>query len=151
MNILLYILLATFSSATIPVHDVPMAVFRLSKSDSNIQLEVTFDIDDLSQALNTTEDLIGLKKVEAYLLKHSRFEFDNKLLRLSLIDMKVLKDHVRFTGVFDGVSDNTKTLKITNSCLIDVPSHSNIMMINLNNTTRDYRMHKGRVAISIEY
>lgn len=67
------------------------------------------------------------------------------------LDYKKVRDHLRINASFDSSIQNIETISVENTCLIEVPNHSNIIQLDLNDQTKDFRMHKGRTEISISY
>lgn len=65
--------------------------------------------------------------------------------------MKIVRDHIKVKGSFGKIIENIDTIKIENTCLNNVYRHSNIIQIDLNNESKDYRMHSKRTVINLEY
>ena len=47
--------------------------------------------------------------------------------------------------------ENIKSVTIKNEFLLNVKSHSNIVKLDINNTFKDYRLHKERREIKVDY
>lgn len=148
-----WILLLVLSNSSIlaPSHDVPIAMFRISESNAALQLDITFDLEDLSSSLNADASEVDLEKIQTYLKQHTKFQFDTHIAELRLSSIQIVKDHVRVSGSLGIAKDNIKELKVENTCLNNVSNHSNIIQLDINNQSKDFRMHKGRTIINVQY
>lgn len=151
MKGLLFILMTTYSSLSTPAHDVPIAFFHITKSEATIQLNVSFDAEDFSTALKVKTSEITVAKMQAYLDKHTAFQFNSKAAKLHISEVDIINHHIKIKGSFGKIAQKINALKIKNTCLNNVSKHSNVIMVDLNNQSKDYRMHTGRTNIELVY
>ena len=50
---------------------------------------------------------------------------------------------------FKNSPQRIKSIQVKNTCLIAVPNHSNIIQLNLNDASHDFRMHQERTEIRL--
>jgi len=132
-----------------PVHDVPMATFHITESNAVIKLDITFDVEDFSKSLDIETTDINTENMENYLTENTSFLFNDKVARLKISEVKIVRDHIKVKGNFGKSALMIKTIKVENRCLNNVPRHSNIIQIDINDKSRDYRMHKKRTVIEL--
>ena len=151
MKILFFLFTAAYSTILTPVHDVPIAMFHITESNDVIQIGITLDLEDFSESLDIKMEEVNLKMIQHYLDQHTSFQFNTQVAKLNISTFKIVRDHIRVKGKFEKVAQKIKTLKVENTCLNNVSSHSNIIQVDLNNETKDYRMHKKRTVINLSY
>ena len=151
MRILLFVFYLGFGIDVSPTHDVAIAMFRISQSAEGLALDVTLDIQDLSTDLGVAQSDIILADIQAYLDKHTQFEFNGEQNEISLLDVKKVRDHFLVKGQFKKKVNALNEIQIRNTCLVEIPDHSNIIQVQANGTLRDFRMHKERTSIQIKY
>ena len=134
-----------------PSHDVPIATFHIYESDRTIKIDINFDVQDLSKALELNSNKINLKSIEDYLDNHTKFLFNTRNTTIKLSTFRIIKDHIIVKGYFENASTKIETLEINNTCLNEVYNHSNIIQMDINDQSKDYRMHVGRTSISLKY
>ena len=69
---------------------------------------------------------------------------------LDIADFDFVGEHLKITGVFKTEIALIKQLEIINNCLLNVDNQSNIIQIDLNGDSKDYRMHKKRNSITVD-
>lgn len=151
MKILLFISTIFITGIFTPTHDVPVAVFHITESNSILEIAITFDLDDFSESLgiNTTE--LNTEYMQNYLNENTSFQFNAQEAKLKISEMQIVRDHIEVKGNFGRAIKNIKTIKIENTCLQNVFRHSNVIQIDLNNKSRDFRMYNKRTVINVEY
>lgn len=151
MKILVLISTIFFANLLTPVHDVPVATFHITASKAIINLDITFDLEDFTESLEIKTTEVNLKNVQAYLDENTSFQFNDQVANFKMTEVKIVRDHIKARGTFGKVEKNIRTIKVENTCLNNVLRHSNIIQIDLNNQSKDYRMHKKRTVISLAY
>lgn len=134
-----------------PVHDVPVAIFHITASDGMLAIDITFDLEDFSKSLDIKTSEINLRRMQNYLTKNTSFQFNAQVANLQISEVKIVRDHINVKGDFGKLINSIGTIKIENTCLNNVARHSNVIQIDLNNKSKDYRMHKERTKINLEY
>lgn len=134
-----------------PIHDVPVAIFYITESNGMLEMNITFDLEDFSESLEIKTTEIDRERMQNYLREHTSFQFNSQVANLKISEVKIVRDHVKVKGNFGKTIKNIDRIKIENTCLIDVFRHSNVIQVDLNNKSKDYRMHKKRTVINLEY
>ncbi len=149
---MLFILFAFLQSTIwIPVHKVPLAVFHITESNTTIQMAITFDLADFSESSEIKPDEVNLRTMQKYLDKNLILEFNTQEISFEISEVKMVKDHLKVKGSFGEITQKIKNLEVKNTCLNNISRHSNIIQIDLNNESKDYRMHKNRRVIRSTY
>jgi len=151
MKILFLISTVFFTNLITPAHDVPVATFRITASAAVVNLDITFDLEDFSESLDIEAREVNLKNVQTYLQENTNFQFNGQVANFKISEVEIIRDHIQAKGTFGRIDKNIKTIKVENTCLINVTRHSNVIQIDLNNLSRDFRMHKKRTVIKLEY
>lgn len=134
-----------------PAHDVPIATFHITESNGAIEIDITVDLIDFSKSLNIKTTEVNPEIVQNYLTENTSFQFNHQVADLNISEVKIIRDHIRVKGDFGKSRMIVKNIKVENSCLNNIPHHSNIIQIDLNNKSKDYRMHKKRTVINLKY
>jgi len=150
MKHLLLIFCFLFISMQIKAHEMPLAFFKVYKSQNKIKLDIKFDIKDLSKTLKLKARKLDIKVIEPYVKKHTLFKFDGCFSEVRIKSLEFIGDHIILKGEFEDEISSYKTISLENTCLISINNHSNIIEIEVSNRIRDFRMHKNRTKISIE-
>lgn len=146
----LLLTLFCFAHLTVINHNGPMAVFKIYQESETIHLDITLDAEDLAQELRLGPPDISKDVMEKYLRSNTSFIFDNIINELDIVDFDFVGEHLKINGVFITEIAITKQLEIINNCLLNVDNQSNIIQIDLNGDSKDYRMHKKRNSITVD-
>ena len=151
MRILLFVFYLGFGIDVSPTHDVAIAMFRISQSAEGLALDVTLDIQDLSTDLGIAQEEINLQDVQSYLKLHTQFIFNGDENEIQLLEFKKRRDHFLLKAIFQKDTKDITDIHVHNTCLLNIPDHSNLIQIHLNEQLRDFRMHIERRHIAVEY
>ncbi len=151
MKLLFSLLIVLSSNGIAPVHDVPIAIFHITQSNGVINLGINFDLHDFSESLDIKTSEVNLESMQSYLDENTSFQFNAQIAQIKISEVKIVRDHIKVKGSFGKVEKNIQTIEIENTCLNNVSRHSNVIQIDLNNKSKDYRMHKRRTAIKLKY
>lgn len=151
MKALFFVFVLSLGKLFAPVHDAPVATFHITASEGMIKMDIVFDLEDFSKSLDIKSSEINLENVQRYLSDNTSFHFNAQFAELKIAEVKIVRDHLKVKGVFGKSNALIKNVKVENSCLVNVPHHSNVIQIDLNNKSKDYRMHKKRTMINLNY
>ncbi|RME99788.1 MAG: hypothetical protein D6772_07220 [Bacteroidetes bacterium] len=134
-----------------PSHDVPMATFRLHQAAAEVKLDIALDAEDLAAELGTIATELGLATIEAYLQTHLQVSINGVKLTYQVQAYQLLHGHVKVWGTLSEHSGEIRTVMVKNTVLVNVADQSNILSIDVEGESRDYRMHRGRTRIVVDY
>ncbi|MEL7248998.1 MAG: hypothetical protein AAFZ63_09825 [Bacteroidota bacterium] len=134
-----------------PTHEIPLAVFHITASGELLEVDITFDVEDYSKSLGITTAEINLEGVQTYLNEKTIFQFNAQVASLTISEVRIVRDHIKIKGSFREAIKSIDTIKIENNCLNNIPRHSNVILIDLNDDSRDFRMHNKRTVITLNY
>ncbi len=151
MKVLFLISTMFLSGVFAPVHDVPLAVFHIMESNGMLEIDITFDLEDFSKSLDVEIAEVNVERMQKYLTENTSFQFNAKVANLKISEVKIVRDHIEVKGNFVEIIKNINNIKIENTCLNNIRRHSNVMQIELNDETKDFRMHSRRTIINLTY
>lgn len=131
-------------------HNVPIAIFNIHQVSNLVLLDITIDKENLSEELDLAPTDLTKQVILNYLQENTSFSFDNKINELEIKALNQKGDHLKIDCVFKTEISNVKQLEIKNTCLLSIDNHSNIIQVDLNNISKDYRMYVKRKTISID-
>ncbi len=132
-------------------HDAVIAVFKLSSQENKLMLDITFDIQDYIEHTGQSNESLESTDFHTYLTRHTAWKINEKEADIHVVEIKKDGDHFRVSCQLQNVPFDVRSLKITNEFFLHVPSHSNIIMVDLHDSFRDFRMHAGRREIEVVY
>ncbi len=132
-------------------HDVPIAMFRIQQDAAKLSLDLSLDAEDLAKEIKLPSNNITTSVLQQYLSTNTTFLFNQQRNDLMITAVSRSGDHFKINAVFKTPVANVKKLEIINTCLLKVPNQSNIIQLDLNKTTKDFRMHQQRKKITITY
>ena len=151
MKVLFFVSTIFLNGIFTPIHDVPLAIFHITESNGILEIDITFDLEDFSKSLDIKTTEVNLESMQNYLAKNTSFQFNSQVANLKISEVKIVREHIEINGNFGKIIKDIGTIKIENTCLNNVFRHSNVIQIDLNNRSKDYRMHKRRTVINLEY
>ena len=147
---MLFLLLSTFLSIA-DDHDAAIAVFKIYEESVETKLYVSIEAKDLSEEIGLSIAEINIEKIDSYLNSNFSIALDKKNVKYSIDEFQLEMDHFKIFASLKGMPKHFQNLQIVNTCLASVEGHSNIIQVDLSGTSKDFRMHKGRNKINIEY
>lgn len=127
-----------------------MAVFKLTETDDSFQLELIFDREDFAQSTGHAEKKLSKSQLQTYIEKHTQWQVDNHRIMFSVTHLEIDDDHYKASCIAPKEFKKYNRLSVDNTFLLDIDNQSNIIMIDLNNKSRDFRMHSNRRALIVE-
>lgn len=133
----------------VPIHDAPIAMFKLIDKGDFIGLHITLDAADLSQSSEISEAAIDLDYLKKYLKQHVEFMLDGQSITYDLLSFNQNLDHIHISGKIEASIMERSHVKIKNSCLLNIDNQSNIVQLKYADQLRDFRMTKDRQEITV--
>ena len=152
MRILIIAFFALFSiNKTTDLHESISATFNVIKRGHVLMLEIDFDEENFIKFGESNSLHISKEDFSKYLHKTTSWQFDGEKLTPKVLDIKSEEHHTKVICFLSKYKENIKSVTIKNEFLMNVKSHSNIVKLDINNTFKDYRLHKGRREIKVDY
>ena len=148
MRFIIVAFLAFFNSN---LHDSISATFNVLEKGHVIMLEIDFDTHDYLKINASENHKITKEDFNEYLNKTTSWEFDDEKLVPKVLSLKSSSHHTKVVCFLSKSKENIKSVKIKNEFLLDITSHSNIVMLGLNGAYKDFRLHKERREIKVDY
>ena len=114
-------------------------------------LEIDFDEENFIKSGESNSLHITKADFSKYLHKATSWEFDGEKIIPQVLEIKSGEHHTKVICYLSKYKENIKTVTIKNEFLLNIESHSNIVKLDINNTFKDYRLHKGRREIKVDY
>jgi len=152
MRILIVTLFTLFNiNNTTIIHESISASFNIIKRGHLLLLEIDFDEENFIKFGESISLQVSKEDFSKYLNKTTSWEIDGEKLIPQILDMKSGGHHTKVICFLSEYRENIKSVTIKNEFLINVKSHSNIVKLDINNTFKDYRLHKDRRKIKVDY
>ncbi len=150
MKLLLIAILSIWCQPSEKSHDAVIAVFKIYQ-EKGLSLEVIFDIEDYTSINEVRPSEVTQKHLSSYLNSKTKISIDSHQLDIKVQSIVKDRDHFRASCTIANTPTQISTLLIQNEFLLEVADHSNIMMIDINKTTKDFRMTEERTELMITY
>lgn len=132
-------------------HESISATFNVIKRGHVLMLEIDFDEENFIKFGESNSLHISKEDFSKYLEKTTSWEFDGEKLIPKVLTLTSNGEHTKVICFLSKYNENIKSVIIKNEFLIHVKSHSNIVKLDINNTFKDYRLHKERREIKVIY
>jgi sulfur relay (sulfurtransferase) DsrC/TusE family protein len=152
MKILIFTFLAFLNICkTNNLHESISATFNVVKRGHVLMLEIDFDEENFIKFGASKSLHISKEDFSKYLQKTTSWEFDGEIIIPQVLEIKYDGHHTKVICFLSNYKENIRSVTIKNEFLINVKSHSNIVQLDINNTFKDYRLHKERRQIKVNY
>jgi hypothetical protein len=152
MRILIVTFLALLNIGEIDnFHESISATFNVIKRGHVLMLEIDFDEENFIKSGESSSLHISKEEFSKYLHKTTSWEFDGEKIIPQILEIKSGEHHTKVICYLSKYRENIKSVTIKNEFLLNVKSHSNIVKLDINNTFKDYRLHKERREIKVDY
>ena len=152
MRVLIIILVTFFNISTIfKTHDAISASFNLIEKGHVLMLEIEFDRFDYLKLDEIDNHNITKPEFSKYLNKTTSWQIDGEKLIPKVLAIKLEREHAKVICFLSNSKKNIKTITVKNNFLNNVKDHSNIVKLDVNNIFKDFRLHKNRQEIKVDY
>lgn len=152
MRFLIILFLNVFlSHPSSELHDSVTATFHLIEKGHVRMLEIDFDTKDYLAVNTPVNYTITKEDFGSYLNKTTSWQFDGVSITPKILSLKQAGDHTKVVCFLSEATKNLKSIEVKNEFLLDIPTHSNIVMLDVNKVFKDFRFHKGRTEIKVDY
>lgn len=114
-------------------------------------LEIDFNKHNFLKLNPSENHKITNEAFNTYLYKTSSWEIDGKQLTPKVLSIKTNSHHAKAICLLDTSIKKIRKVKIKNEFLFDIETHSNIIMLDFNNTFKDFRLHKEKKELIVFY
>ena len=133
------------------LHESISATFNVIKRGHVLMLEIDFDEENFIKFGASKSLHVSKEDFSKYLNKTTSWEFNGEKLVPQVLEIKSDEHHTKVICFLSKYKESIKSVKIKNEFLLNVKSHSNIVKLDINNTFKDYRLHKERREIKVNY
>jgi len=133
------------------LHESISATFNVIKRGHVLMLEIDFDEENFIKFGASNSLHISKEDFSKYLNKTTSWEFDGEKIVPQVLEIKSDEHHTKVICYLSKYKENIKSVTIKNEFLLNVKSHSNIVKLDINNTFKDYRLHKERREVKVNY
>lgn len=133
------------------IHESISATFNVIERGHVLMLEIDFDDENFIKFAESKSLHISKEDFSKYLLKTTSWIIDGKELIPKILDIESGEHHTKAICFLSKKIENIKSVQVKNEFLLNVKSHSNIIMLDINNTFKDYRLYKERREIKVDY
>lgn len=132
-------------------HDIQVAFFKIYQDTDELKMDVKFEAEDILDYFSVQQQEINSEILTEYFQKHFQLKLNHEAVPLKIgnYDFKEKHLHINVSlGKFRKIISN---IEISNTCLISIEDHSNIIECRINKKERDFLMNNERQSIQIEY
>jgi hypothetical protein len=133
------------------LHESISATFNVIKRGHILLLEIDFDKENFIKFSASKSLHVSKEDFSKYLLKTTSWEFNGEKLVPQVLEIKSDGHYTKVICFLSKYKESIKSVAIKNEFLLNVKSHSNIVKLDINNTFKDYRLHKDRREIKVNY
>ena len=152
MRILIITLLVFLNVSTISkTHDAISASFNVIEKGHVLMLEIEFDMFDYLKLEEIDNHKITKPEFSKYLNKTTSWQINGEKLIPQVLTIKLEREHAKVICFLSNSKKNIKTITVKNNFLINIKDHSNIVKLDVNNLFKDFRLHKNRQEIKVDY
>lgn len=147
MKVFLIFVTAIFNFNALP-HDLPLAFLTLWQEGDEVKLQIKIEADDLELVLGQKSVALNDLSIKDYISANLDFVFDGKSSHIDIYEVTKNRQHFMINANVL-IDDFCQSIEVTNTLLVQIPNHSNILQLRLGEKERDFRMHKKRQDVEI--
>ncbi len=152
MRLLIIALLAFLNlNKTTELHDAVAAKFHVVERGDVLFLEIEFDAENLIKLNKTNTLKVTKEDFTKYLNETTSWVFNGKKIVPKTLSIQSSGHHNKAICFLSESKKNIKSVQVKNEFLLDVKNHINILMLDLNDTYKDYKLDKNRKEITVNY
>lgn len=147
---LLFIALFVFIN-TSDLHDAVTAKFHIVERGEVLLLEIEFDIDNYLKLNESKNNKVSKEDFTKYLNTTTSWFIDNEKIEPKVLSIQYSRHHTKAICFISESKKHIKSVQVKNEFLLDIKSHINILMLDLNDTYKDYKLDKNRKSVTVSY
>ena len=152
MRFLIIALIAFFNfSNSNEIHDAVSAKFQVIERGEVLFLEIEFEEENLVKLDKTKSLRITKKEFENYLNETTSWIFNAKKINPKVLAIQTEGHHKKAICFLSKKKQNIKLIEVKNEFLLEVEAHINIVMLDINNTFKDFELDTKRREITVNY
>ncbi len=130
-------------------HDAITAKFHLVNRGEVLFLEIDFSSEDFILSGASESLVITKEDVDYYIKDKTRWSFNKKEIIPKVLSVKQYGHHTKAVCFISKTKKHLKSIEIKNEFLLNIENHSNIIILDVNDTHREFRLHSDRKKIKI--
>lgn len=136
---------------SVEFHDAVTAKFHIVERGEVLFLEVEFDAENMIKLNKTSSLKVTKEDFTKYLNETTNWFFDGKQIIPKTLSIQTFGGHKKAICFLSKSLKEVKSFKVKNEFLLDIDEHINVVMVDLNNTYKDYKLDKNRKEITVNY
>ncbi len=132
-------------------HDVPIAVFDFYVDTDGIDLEIVFDQESLEMEMGRKLNDSDSGILSAYFQERLTVITQTDPCTMYFVSDEKVGEHVKCTFRMNYEDEILNQLFISNNCFLETEDQSNIVRVFLDDNQRDFRMHRERTEIRVDF
>ncbi len=132
-------------------HDIQVAFFTIHQENENFTMEIIMERDNVESTFDALDINLTDKNFKDYLHENISLSINQEKQVLCFESMQKKNKHITLTCNILELKDKIQSIEVSNTCLLNIENHSNIIEINVNDIERDFLMNKERTSILVEY
>lgn len=145
------ILFFSFGLLLVSSHDIQVAIFTIYEDKETVHVDFLFEKEDLLIGFES-EDKTDLNNcLQLYIQQNFSITINHEEQVLDIGEAEHKDKHISIKGKTKEHIDLIKSLEISNTCLLNINDHSNIIQLRLHDQERDFLMNSDRTFIKLNY
>lgn len=144
------LLIAIILCFTLPFHDVQVATFTIYQESKELLFDITFEQDDIEKTFAERGKEYSPEAIKEYVSRNFVVKVNGRNSDLSYSKVESKARHIYLSGTLSSPKRKIKTLNISNTCLLNIEDHSNIIELRIGNQERDFLINSERKVIDVE-
>lgn len=132
-------------------HDTQVAFYKIKQEANTLEIEFIFEYSELLKTQDGQHSEMSDAMLQEYIDSHFAISLNKKSRMVSYGTMQKKHNHIFIIGKIHHIDQEIEQIEITNSCLIEIGGHSNIVEVYLGPEQRDFLMNSHRTSIQINY
>lgn len=132
-------------------HDVQVSFYRISQTTDGLVVDITFEKRDVATAFERLSIPYHEDNIQRYLEEHFTLAVNEEEHAIIYSTIVTEEKHISVKGRIPSVQEAVTSLAISNTCLLQLEEHSNIIEVLLHDRQRDFLMNKHRTSIRVTY
>ncbi len=149
--LLSYCLLILGSFETVK-HHANLAIFDFIEAEGQIKMTIRLDEEHLEQSIGYKLNNASMNEtVRNYILANLNLEVNQQHKQLCVNHIYQEDRFTNVEGTIDAICEPISIIAVSNTCLVDIEDHSNIMKFNVNDSRRVFRLTAKRTSTIVRY
>lgn len=149
MYLILFVLFELISVN--PFHDIQVAFFKIEHDSYGLSLDIKTELNHFTKAADLEDASVTEALIKYYVSKNLSILINGDPAEISVGSYKVEDRHLHIHAKINYQERDINRITLTNTFLLSLDDHSNIIEFRLKDQLRDFLMNEKRKQITVEF